>query len=248
MEALADGSSDVVPSAELIIVPTAQTDLIEITKATMSKTGTLTVTAVGEPGRGAHRECQRSAGARGEPRREVPRAAGAVAGYVGDRGGDQPVRRLHSGTRSGRAGPSSAERIVGKSTTQREVTNRGDTRESHFSRPRTHTHRNSWGARGTFAAVVALAMVPAFAAPANAAGAYVFTKVADSVADDFNPQTLRIAVPRSTPPVTSPSSPNARAAEDGIYRANGGGGVDDHRRSGAGNWVRPPRQRQPIDE
>lgn len=45
---LADGSSDVVPNAELIIVPTAQTDLIEITKATMSKTGTLTVTAVSE--------------------------------------------------------------------------------------------------------------------------------------------------------------------------------------------------------
>jgi hypothetical protein len=45
---LADGSSDVVPSAELIIVPTAQTDLIEITKATMSKSGTLTVTAVSE--------------------------------------------------------------------------------------------------------------------------------------------------------------------------------------------------------
>ncbi len=45
---LADGSSDVVPSAELIIVPTAQTDLIDITKATMSKSGTLTVTAVSE--------------------------------------------------------------------------------------------------------------------------------------------------------------------------------------------------------
>jgi hypothetical protein len=45
---LADGSSDVVPSAELVIVPTAQTDLIEITKATMSKTGTLTVTATSE--------------------------------------------------------------------------------------------------------------------------------------------------------------------------------------------------------
>ena len=35
-------------SAELIIVPTAQTDLIEITKATMSKSGTLTVPAVSE--------------------------------------------------------------------------------------------------------------------------------------------------------------------------------------------------------
>ena len=45
---LADGSSSVVPNAELIIVPTAQTDLIEITKATMSKTGTLTVTAISE--------------------------------------------------------------------------------------------------------------------------------------------------------------------------------------------------------
>ena len=45
---LADGSSSVVPNAELIIVPTAQTDLIEITKATMSKTGTLTVTAISD--------------------------------------------------------------------------------------------------------------------------------------------------------------------------------------------------------
>ncbi len=45
---LADGSSDVVPNAELVIVPTAQTDLIEITKATMSKSGTLTVTAASE--------------------------------------------------------------------------------------------------------------------------------------------------------------------------------------------------------
>lgn len=45
---LADGSSDVVPSAEFFILPTAATDLIEITKATMSKTGTLTVTAVSE--------------------------------------------------------------------------------------------------------------------------------------------------------------------------------------------------------
>jgi hypothetical protein len=45
---LADGSSDVVPSAELVIVPTAQTDLIEITKATMSKSGSLTVTAISE--------------------------------------------------------------------------------------------------------------------------------------------------------------------------------------------------------
>jgi hypothetical protein len=45
---LADGTSSVVPNAELIIVPTAQTDLIEITKATMSKTGTLTVTAISE--------------------------------------------------------------------------------------------------------------------------------------------------------------------------------------------------------
>lgn len=45
---LADGSSDVVPNAQLIIVPTAQTDLIEITKATMSKSGTLSVTAASE--------------------------------------------------------------------------------------------------------------------------------------------------------------------------------------------------------
>ena len=45
---LADGSSDVVPSAEFFITPTAETDLIEVTKATMSKSGTLNVTAVSE--------------------------------------------------------------------------------------------------------------------------------------------------------------------------------------------------------
>lgn len=45
---LADGSSTVTPEAEFFIVPNAQTDLIEVTKATMSKSGTLSVTAVSD--------------------------------------------------------------------------------------------------------------------------------------------------------------------------------------------------------
>ena len=45
---LADGSSTVTPSAEFFIMPSAETDLIEITKATMSKRGTLTVAAVSD--------------------------------------------------------------------------------------------------------------------------------------------------------------------------------------------------------
>jgi hypothetical protein len=45
---LADGSSTVTPAAEFVLVPTAQTDLIEVTRATMSRKGVLTVTAVSE--------------------------------------------------------------------------------------------------------------------------------------------------------------------------------------------------------
>ena len=42
---LADGSSTVTPEATFYIVPTATTDLITITKANMSRNGTLTITA-----------------------------------------------------------------------------------------------------------------------------------------------------------------------------------------------------------
>jgi hypothetical protein len=45
---LADGTSDVTPFDEFFLVPTAQTDLITISKATMSKSGTLTVTAASD--------------------------------------------------------------------------------------------------------------------------------------------------------------------------------------------------------
>jgi hypothetical protein len=60
-------------------------------------------------------------------------------------------------------------------------------------RGRTYTEKK--GAREKFATLVALAMLSAFAAPASAAGAYLFTKVVDSVPDDFNSQTLRISCP-----------------------------------------------------
>jgi len=45
---LANGASTVVPTTVFYIMPTADTNLIEITKATMSKSGTLTVTAVSD--------------------------------------------------------------------------------------------------------------------------------------------------------------------------------------------------------
>ena len=107
---LADGSSDVVPSAELIIVPTAPTDLIEITKATMSKTGTLTVTAVsenpaavltaefnGQPVPGESRD--------GKFRGQLvlPQATSGIVVVTSQ------SAAARSGTRSGRAGPSSAD-------------------------------------------------------------------------------------------------------------------------------------------
>ena len=79
--------------------------------------------------------------------------------------------------------------------------------------------------RGTCATVVALAMLPAFAAPADAAGAYVFTKVVDSVANDFNPQTLRISCPSINTGGDIAFKSDRGAAEDGIYRANAGGDV-----------------------
>jgi hypothetical protein len=46
--ALLDGSSTVTPFDEFYLVETEQTDLIEITKATMSKSGTLNVTAISD--------------------------------------------------------------------------------------------------------------------------------------------------------------------------------------------------------
>ena len=68
-------------------------------------------------------------------------------------------------------------------------------------------------------------MVPAFAAPAHAANGYVFTKVVDSVADDFNPQTLRISCPSINTRGDIAFKSDRGPAEDGIYRANAGGGV-----------------------
>ena len=90
-------------------------------------------------------------------------------------------------------------------------------------RGRTYTERK--GALGAFSTLGALAMLAAFAAPANAAGAYVFTKLVDSVADDFNPQTLRISCPSINTRGDIVFKSDRGAAEDGIYRANADGGV-----------------------
>ena len=96
-----------------------------------------------------------------------------------------------------------------------------------MARVRGRTYTDNRAAFGTFATLVALAMLSAFAfaAPANAAGAYVFTKVVDSVADDFNPQTLRVSCPSINTGGDIAFKSDRGAAEDGIYRADAGGGV-----------------------
>jgi hypothetical protein len=63
------------------------------------------------------------------------------------------------------------------------------------------------------------------AGPANAAGGYVFTKVVDSVADGFNPQTLRISCPSINNRGDIAFKSDRGGASDGIYRANASGGV-----------------------
>jgi hypothetical protein len=68
-----------------------------------------------------------------------------------------------------------------------------------------------------------LAMLSVFAAPAHAAGAYVFTKAASS-ADGFNPQTLRISCP-SINTRGDIAFKSERGAADGIYRADAAGGL-----------------------
>jgi hypothetical protein len=77
-------------------------------------------------------------------------------------------------------------------------------------------------ARGASATVVALAMLPAFAAPAHAAGDYVFTRVA-STADGFNPETLEISCPSINNPgdiAFKSERATVNGTVDGIYRAN----------------------------
>jgi hypothetical protein len=87
-------------------------------------------------------------------------------------------------------------------------------------RGRTSTKRR--GAFGALVAVAALAMVPAFAAPAHAAKNYVFTKVADSAADGFNPQTLRLACP-SINNGGDIAFKSERGGVEGIFRVNADG-------------------------
>jgi hypothetical protein len=92
-----------------------------------------------------------------------------------------------------------------------------------FTAPvRGRTSTEKWGARGTFAALAALALVSAFQAPAHAANTYVFTKVVDSVADGFNPQTLRLSCP-SINNRGDIAFKSERGGVDGIFRANADG-------------------------
>ena len=93
------------------------------------------------------------------------------------------------------------------------------------ARVRGRTCTGTWGTRGTLASLVTLAMLTAFAPPAHAAGDYVFTKVVDSAADGFNPQTLRISCPSINTRGDIAFKSDRGAAADGIYRANAGGGV-----------------------
>ncbi len=79
-----------------------------------------------------------------------------------------------------------------------------------------------WGVRGALVAVAALVMASAFATPAHAAKAYTFTKVVDSAADGFNPQTLRLSCP-SINNGGDIAFKSERGGVDGIFRANADG-------------------------
>jgi hypothetical protein len=97
---------------------------------------------------------------------------------------------------------------------------------------RGRTYTGKCVAGGTTATLVALAMLPAFAAPANAAGGYVFTKVVDS-ADGFNPNTLSGSCP-SINTGGDIAFKSERGGQDGIHRANAGGGVTTIADEGSG--------------
>lgn len=78
--------------------------------------------------------------------------------------------------------------------------------------------------RGTFGIVAALALAMALAAPAHAATKYTFTKVADSVRDDFNPNSFTCSS------INNPGDIGFKAGRteglnsfDGIYRVDADG-------------------------
>jgi hypothetical protein len=75
-----------------------------------------------------------------------------------------------------------------------------------------------------FATVAALSMASSLAAPAHAAGDYVFTKVVDSSTDGFNRQTLRLSCP-SINNGGDIAFKSERGGVDGIYRADAAGGI-----------------------
>jgi len=75
------------------------------------------------------------------------------------------------------------------------------------------------------AALTLASLVAAPGAAQAAPGDYVFTKVVDSVADGFNPQTLRISCPSINSRGDIAFKSDRGAASDGIYRANADGGL-----------------------
>jgi hypothetical protein len=91
------------------------------------------------------------------------------------------------------------------------------------SRLRRHALTTEHGVRGVFAILASLALLSALAAPAHAAKKYVFTKVADSVADDFNPNSFTCASINTRGDVAFRAA--RRPSEDGIHRADASGGL-----------------------
>ncbi len=82
--------------------------------------------------------------------------------------------------------------------------------------------------RGSIAAVAVLALMLGMATPAQAAGRYTFTKVADSVRDDFNPNSFTCASINNRGDIAfkaGRTSADGLNSFDGIYRANADGGI-----------------------
>jgi hypothetical protein len=81
------------------------------------------------------------------------------------------------------------------------------------------------GARGPVVVLAALGLLAALAVPAQAA-TYTFTKVADSVRDDFNPESFTSASINNPGDIAfkaGRTTPDGLNSFDGIYRANANG-------------------------
>ena len=97
-----------------------------------------------------------------------------------------------------------------------------------LSSARRHTVASRRRIRGSVVALTALALVLGPATAGQAAGKYTFTKVADSVRDDFNPNSFTCASINNRGDIAfraGRTSADGLNSFDGIYRADAGGGI-----------------------